>query len=113
MEKQSWKITPQSTLGWWSVILIIVTPVLFVVGSSFQSLFYESIPAGDTILADITARPALALTMLAGMLTGVMAFVSGLLAILRKKERAIFVFASSILGALLIVFLAGELFFQH
>lgn len=109
MKNQSWKITPQSDLGFWSVGLIIVTPILFVIGSSFQSLFYESIPAGDTILADIAGRPALALTMLAGMLSGVLAFVTGMVDIIKHKRKIILVYASTIIGALFIVYLIAEL----
>jgi hypothetical protein len=74
---------------------------------------YESVPAGDTLPADIVARPALALTMLAGMAAGMSAFITGFLAIIRKKENALLVYASTVIGALLIVFLAGEFLFPH
>jgi hypothetical protein len=46
-------------------------------------------------------RPALALTMLAGMVTGISAFITGLLAIVRQKENAILVYISTTIGALL------------
>jgi hypothetical protein len=64
-------------------------------------------------LADIAARPALALTMLAGMAAGISAFITGLLAILRRRERAGLVYLSGAIGALLIFFLAAELLFPH
>ena len=67
MTKQSRRITPQTTLGKWSFGLIVVMPILFAIGPLSADTLYESIPAGGTILADIAARPALALTMLAGM----------------------------------------------
>jgi hypothetical protein len=59
-------------------------------------------------LADIADRPALALTMLAGMATGVSAFITGLIAIIKLKERSILVYVATIVGAALIVFLIGE-----
>ncbi len=109
MEKQSWKITPKTTLGWWSLGLIIAMPLLFIIGSSFQNLIYESVPAGGTILADIAVRPALALTMLAGMLSGILAFVTGLIDIIQNKGKIILVYVSTIIGALFIVYLIAEL----
>jgi hypothetical protein len=88
-------------------------PILFVIGSSFTRLLYESVPAGRTLLADIAARPALALAMLAGMGAGISAFIVGLLAIVRQKDNALLVYASTIIGALLILFLVGDVAFPH
>lgn len=113
MNKPSLKITPQTTLGKWSIWLIIAMPILFFIGSSFTNSIYQSTPAGDTIFADIAARPALALTMLAGMATGIAAFITGLLAIIKKKDNALLVYIATILGALLILFLSGEFISPH
>jgi len=113
MTKQPWRITPKTTLGKWSVGLIVAMPILFVIGSSFTNALYKSVPAGGTILADIAARPALALTMLAGMVAGISAFIVGLLAIVRQKENALLVYVSTVIGALLMLFLAGEIVFPH
>ena len=104
---------PKTTLGKWSVGLAAAIPVLFFIGMSFTNLLYESVPAGGTILKDIIARPALALTMLAGMVSGISAFIIGLIAIFRQKERGLLVYGASLIGALLIIFLLGELIFPH
>lgn len=104
---------PKTTLGKWSLGLIIVMPILFVIGSSFSNTLYESVPAGGSILADIADRPALALTMLAGMAAGVSAFITGLIAIIKSKERTILVYVATIVGAALIVFLIGEFSSPH
>ena len=88
-------------------------PLLFIIGTSFTNSLYKSVPAGGTILADIAARPALALTMLAGMVAGIAAFITGLLAIIRQKERALLVYVASSIGALLLLFLTGEIFPPH
>jgi hypothetical protein len=64
-------------------------------------------------LADIAARPALALTMLIGMVAGISAFIVGLLTIIRQKENAILVYISTAVGALLLLFLIGEIVFPH
>jgi hypothetical protein len=113
MTKRSWRIMPITTLGKWSVGLIVAMPLLFFVGTSFTNSLYKSVPAGGTILADIAARPALALTMLAGMTAGISAFITGLLTIIRQKEYTLLVFVSSFVGALLVLFLAGEILFPH
>lgn len=113
MKKQPLSIFPTSLVGKWSLGLIIAMPILFVIGSSFVDSLYASIPAGDTIVQDIAARPALALTMLAGMAAGISAFVTGLLAIIRKKEQALLVYVSTAVGGFLIVYLAGEIIFPH
>jgi Na+/melibiose symporter-like transporter len=113
MTKRPWSISPKTTSGKWSLGLIISMPILFIIGTSFTNSLYQSIPAGNTILEDIAARPALALTMLAGMAAGVSAFITGLVAILRQKEIALLVYASTVIGALLILFLMGEIAFPH
>ena len=104
---------PKTKLGKWSVGLAAAMPVLFFIGMSFTTLLYESVPAGSTILKDIALRPALALTMLSGMVSGISAFVTGLIAIIRQKERAILVYGATLIGALLIIFLLGEFISPH
>jgi hypothetical protein len=109
--KHPWKILPKTALGNWSVGLILAMLLLFIIGTSLTNTYYQSVPAGGSILADIAARPALALAMLAGLATGIMAFILGLLAIIRNKENTLLVYISTLIGALLVVFLAGEIWF--
>ena len=113
MPKQSWNIMAKTSLGYWSVGLIILMPLLFTLGFLFAKYSYQSIPAGGTILEDIFARPALALSMLSGMLAGISASITGLIAIIRHRERALLVYVSSALGMLLVIYLAMEFAFPH
>ena len=113
MTRQPWGITPKTTLGRWSIGLVIAMPILFVISSLLAHSLYTSVPAGRTIVADIAARPALALTMLAAMGTGIAAFIVGLVAIVRQKDSAILVYASTVIGTLVMLFLAGEVVFPH
>ena len=106
-------ILPKTKLGWCSLGLAAAMLVFFLIGMSFTDLVYKSVPAGGTILKDITVRPALALTMLTGMASGISAFIIGLIAIIKQKERAIFVYGATLIGTLLIIFLLGELVFPH
>ena len=95
---------PKTNLGKWSVVLIPVMFVLFFIGSSLTDSLYESVPAGDTLFADIIGRPALALSMLVGFGAGISALVTGLISILKKKERSLLVYASTIIGAAFTLF---------
>ena len=113
MSERSWRLMPGTSVGRWSVGLIAAMPILFVIGSSFSRSLYERVPAGRTILADISSRPFLALTMLAGMAAGISGFISGLLALVKQKENALLVYISTVIGGLLTLFLIGELAFPH
>jgi hypothetical protein len=113
MTKKTWGVTPKTSLGKWSVGLILAMPILFIIGTSFTSSLYQTIPAGETILKDIAARPALALTMLAGMIAGVSAFITGLLAIIGQKENSLLAYVSTAIGAIQTLLLTGEIMFPH
>jgi hypothetical protein len=104
---------PKTNLGKWSVILIPLMFVLFFVGSSLTDTLYEGVPSGRTILQDIMSRPALALSMLTGFAAGVTALVIGLISIIKKKERNLLVYLSSLIGAGLTLFLIAEIAFPH
>jgi hypothetical protein len=104
---------PATRPGKWSVGLIITMPVLILLGLLSMNLFYPSVPSGDTILEDLLARPALALFMLAGMFCGVMAFFTGFTAVIKQKDRSLFVYFSTIIGGMLVFFLLGELISPH
>ena len=113
MSERSWRLKPKSKIGGWSVGLIAVMAICFIIGPMLSDTVYESIPAGNTILADITARPALALTMLAGMAAGVSSFVTGLLGLIRQKDKTLLVYLSTVIGGLLTLYLIAELAFPH
>ena len=113
MSERSWRLIPGTSMGRWSVGFIALMPILFVIGSSFSGSLYVAVPAGRTLLADISTRPLLALTMLAGMAAGISGFISGLLARVKQKENALLVYISTVIGGLLTLFLIGELAFPH
>ena len=113
MKIGSWRITPTKSLGIWSLGLIILMPVLISIGMSFAGTIYAGAPAGGTILKDIAARPALSLTILAGMGSGIAAFITGLLAIIRQGERAVLVYLATLIGGLFMLYLAAEFISPH
>jgi len=113
MSERSWRIIPEHSPGRWSVGLVTAAPLLFLIGFSLANTLYASVPAGRSIPADIAARPWLALSMLTGMASGTAAFITGVLAIAKQREKAFLVYASTILGGLFFLFLAAELVFPH
>lgn len=106
-------LLPKTKLGVWSVCLLVAVPILFVVAPVLGNLLHPGVAAGNTIAEDIANRPALALTMLVGIVSGVSAFVSGLVALIRFKERGFLVIASTLLGGILTAFMIGELLLDH
>ena len=106
------KIKPKTILGKLSIALIILVPILFYIGMSFVN-FYESIPAGRTIPQDIIVRPGVALFMLAGFFSGIAAFFTGIISILKNKERSVLVFLSTLLGSLVLLWIFAEIAFPH
>lgn len=113
MTKQSWRIAPNTPLGVWSVFLVLAMLILIIIGTSFTNTLYQSTPAGDAILKDIAARPALALTMLAGMAAGIATFFIGLFAIIKQKDNTLLVYTATVIGAIFLLLLIGEMLFPH
>jgi hypothetical protein len=87
-EKIKTNIAPKSSLGKWSIVLIVMTPILFSVGMSSVGL-YEGVIADSTIFNDIIARPLLALLMLGSFVCGISAFFIGIFGILKKKDYSV------------------------
>lgn len=113
MIKEVTKLMPKTILGRWSLGLIVAMPILFFVGASLTNSMYASVPAGNSILEDISGRPALAFTMLTGTISGVSAFITGLIGVWKLGERSFLVYISTVFGALLLLFLLGEFTSPH
>ncbi|MFC1625975.1 hypothetical protein ACFL1Q_02965 [Patescibacteria group bacterium] len=106
-------ILPKSKLGVWSIFLIILMPVFMFFGRFVFLNFYINTPAGKTIPQDIVGRPGVALPMLLGIFVGIAAFVTGVVGIAKKGERSPVVYASSLFGLLVLLFVLGEVLFPH
>ena len=103
---------PKTILGRWSVGLIVAMPVFFYIGISFVS-FYEFVPAGKTILYDIIIRPGIALPILAGFISGIVTFFTGIAGIIKKKDHSILIFISTAIGFLMLLWFLAEILFPH
>ena len=103
------KIIPETKVRKLSVWFIIGLPILIFVGTLFANFYYD-VPPGGTILKDILIRPLVGVFSLTGIALGVASLILGLIAVIKKKERAILVFIPIILGFLLVFLLLGEVF---
>ena len=106
------KLLPKTILGKWSIALIVAMPIFFYIGMSSVG-FYESVPAGKTIPGDIVVRPGVALPMLSGFVCGIAAFFIGIIGITKKKDYSIFVFLSTVVGFLTLLWCLAEIIFPH
>ncbi len=102
---------PKTKLGRWSVWLIIVFFVLFIlmqiiaaVGRSQGAFDSDSFNAYQ-ILIPITIIPA--------GICGLAAFFTGIISIIKSKERSVFVFLATAIGFFVLIFLLGEILFPH
>jgi len=106
------KFLPQSCLGKWSAGLIVAMPVFLYIGMSFVE-FYEFVPAGKTIPQDIIIRPGIALPMLVGFISGIAAFFTGIVGIIKKKDRSALIFLTTAGGFLMLLWCLAEIMFPH
>ena len=64
---------------------------------------------GQTFFSNIP----LAITGITTAIFGISSFFIGIISIIKKKERAVFVFISTIIGFLVLFFVLGEFLFPH
>ena len=105
-------VLPKTRAGKWSLGLIIAMPCLIFAGSVLVQL-YPNVPPAGTIQADLISRPGVGIPALAGMASGLLALITGLVAIIKHKERALLVYTAVAMGLLLVFFLAGEFFYPE
>ncbi len=97
----------KSSLGRYSILGIVLFAILFILGRSIvivkgpferPSFFNDPIPAAITIVA---------------ALFGVSSLFTGLISLIKNKERAIPVFISTLIGLFILVFWLGEILSPH
>lgn len=101
---------PKTLIGKWSVWLAAAMLLLIFLSPILTSTWYKGVVGGNTVFEDIALRPGLAIPMLVGVLSGLTALVTGLVALIKYQERAALVYVSTALGALLLLFMIGDAF---
>ena len=97
---------PKTSLGKWSFGLIIVFFLLFVI---FQLLVASGQRGGATFFSN----PVLTIPILLAGISGVFAFFTGIISIVRSKERSVLVFLATAIGLFVMLFWLGEILFPH
>ena len=97
---------PSTVQGKWSVRLIVVSILFFIVLSSFIASGQKG---GDTFFSNLS----LAIPMLVAAILAVCAFITGILSIIRNRERAVFVFISTAFGFFVLFWGFAEIVFPH
>jgi hypothetical protein len=97
-------ILPKRALGWWSVSLAIL------------SLIFMSPIFGVLRLVSVARQIGLSPGQIKGIafaILGIAAFVTGLIGIIRSKERSILVFLAMLMALCAFVFVLSEVLFPH
>ena len=99
-------VLPKSTLGRWSVGLTISLILFFVL---FQLLVASGQRGGEKFFDNL----ALTIPILTAGICGVSAFITGIMAIIKSKERSVLVFLTTTIGFFVLVFWLGEFVLPH
>jgi hypothetical protein len=99
-------LVPKTTLGKWSVALIVPFVVLLI---SFQLLVASGQRGGDTFFSNLT----LTIPILLAGISGVLAFLTGIISIIRSRERSVPVFLATTIGFFVLTFCLAEVLFPH
>jgi len=99
-------ILPKTPLGKWSIGLIVAFIVFFM---AFQLLVASGQRGGETFFSNLV----LTIPILLAGTSGVFAFLTGLIGVIRNRERSILVFLSMVIGLFVLLFWLGEVIFPH
>jgi cytochrome bd-type quinol oxidase subunit 2 len=100
------RLFPKTTLGKWSTVLIIVFLISMV---KFYLLIYSGQRGGETFFSN----PTLSVPILIAGGAGITAFFTGIISILKQKERSVIVFITTAIGFVVLFFALGEILFPH
>ena len=101
-------ILPKSALGRWSLGLAAAFILLFVLFQTFAAFVRR-----NPVPHPGPPSPVILIAVVADYISGIAAFVTGLISIIKSKERSILVFLVVAVGFLALLFLLGEVIFPH
>ncbi|MDP3998421.1 MAG: hypothetical protein Q8P89_02300 [bacterium] len=97
---------PKTSEGKWAVKFITAFFLLFVL---MQILIASGQQGGETIFDNLF----LSIPGVLMFLSGISAFFTGAFGVIRRKERALIVLLTTTLGFFILIFILGEIFFEH
>lgn len=97
---------PKTYLGKWTIGLI----VFFF---AFLGLFFIFVKLGERGGETFFSNPKLAISILIAAVCGIAAFFSGIIGIVKNKERSILVFLATLIGFFVLFWSFAEIAFPH
>ena len=79
----------------------------------FLTVFFLVIKAGYRGGDTFFSNPPLAIPISISAMCGITSFITGVISIVKQKERSIFVFLSTFLGLFVLYFVLGEILYPH
>ena len=98
---------PKTKLGKWSVGLIIAFFLLLATGVTVVSVFKQE--GGKTFFDNLW----ISIPMLGAGASAIAAFITGIIAVIKQKERSILVILGALIGLLVLWFVVGEILVPH
>ncbi len=84
--------------------------VIFFALLAFQTLLVQYFNKKRIALGE---NPLFAVGMIAGIISAIASFFTGILGIVKQNERGVLVLASTLIGFLILIFVIGELVVPH
>jgi len=97
---------PQTRPGRWSAWLIIAFIVFF-------GLFYLFVATGQRGGATFFSNLYLAVPVVIAAISGISAFFTGIIGVIKDRERAILVYLAMLIGLIVLLFCLAEIIFPH
>ena len=93
-------------MGKWSTGLVIAFFLSFAV---FQILVVSGQRGGDTFFSN----PTLTIPIMLAWVSGISALVTGIIGIVKSRERSVLGFLATLIGLFVLIFSLGEILFPH
>ncbi len=100
-------LLPTTTLGKWSIGLGIALISFFILSFAIIILGHQT--GGETFLDNLY----IAIPMLLAGISGIFGLITGMIGILRYKERSVLVFLSAAAGLFVLLLVVGESLVSH
>jgi len=98
---------PRTKLGKWSVGLAVA--FFFLLATGIFVILRQG-PRADETFFD---NPVASIPMLGAGAAGITAFLTGIISIIKHKERSVLVFVVTAIGLLVLWFVLGEILYPH
>ena len=97
------RFIPKTHLGQWSIWLITVFIVLFII----------IVASGQRGGATFFSNLALSIPMVIAGISALLAFFTGIIGIIKSKERSVLACSSTIVGFFILLWVSAEILFPH